>query len=72
MSTATQEIIEVCESLPPEKQLEVANFARFQLAREQDERWERTLDEKRPRPRLEAFLHGSASEEDGPLDPKRL
>ena len=29
MSTATEEIIRVCEALPPEKQTEVADFARF-------------------------------------------
>lgn len=72
MSTATQEIIEVCEALPPEKQSEVVDFARFLLARQEDERWERTLDEKRARPRLEAFLRESAAEGDEPLDPSRL
>jgi hypothetical protein len=72
MSTATREIIEVCEALPPEKQSEVMDFAKFLLARQDDERWERTLDEKRSRPRLEAFLRESAAEGDEPLDPTRL
>ncbi len=38
MSTATEEIIHVCEALPPEKQSEVIDFARFLLARQDDER----------------------------------
>ena len=72
MSTATQEIIEVREALPPEKRSEVADFARFLLARQDDERWERSLDEKRARPRLEAFLRESAAEGEEPLDLNRL
>ena len=72
MSTATAEIIQVCEALPPEKQSEVIDFARFLLAREEDDRWERSLAETRPRPRFDAFLRESAAEADEPLDPRRL
>ena len=72
MSTATAEIIHVCEALPPEKQSEVIDFARFLLAREDDDRWERLLAETRPRPRFDAFLRESAAEADAPLDPRRL
>jgi len=72
MSTATQEILKACEALPPEKQTEAADFARFLLARMEDEQWERTLDDARPRPRLEAFLRESAAEGDEPLDLKRM
>ena len=72
MSTATEEIIHVCEALPPEKQSEVIDFARFLLARQDDERWEQTLAERQPRPRLDAFLRESATEADEPLDPQRL
>ena len=72
MSTATEEIIQVCEALPPEKQSEVIDFARFLLAREDDERWERMIAESKPRPRLDAFLRESAAEGDEPLDLERL
>jgi hypothetical protein len=72
MSTATEEIIQVCEALPPEKQLEVIDFARFLLARQDDERWERLVADPQARPKLEAFLRESAAEADEPLDLRRL
>ena len=72
MSDATEEIIQVCEALPPEKRSEVANFARFLLARQSDEHWERLIANPQPRPRLEAFLQQSTAEADEPLDPSRL
>jgi len=72
MSTATEEIIQVCEALPPDKQSEVIDFARFLLARQDDERWEQLLAAPQTRPRLDAFLRESAAEGDEPLDPRRL
>jgi hypothetical protein len=72
MSNATEEIIRVCEALPPEKQTEVADFARFLLARLDDEAWGRILEEQKRRPRFEAFLRDSAAEGDEPLDLERL
>ena len=72
MSTATEEIIRVCETLPPDKQTEVADFARFLLARQDDERWEQLVASPGPRPKLDAFLRESAAEPDEPLDPQRL
>lgn len=72
MSTATEELVRVCEALPPEKRAEVADFARFLLARQEDEAWERTLAVPRRRPQLESFLRDSAAEGDEPLDMKRL
>ena len=72
MSSTSEEIFRVCEALPPEKQAEVADFARFLLSRQDDEAWERILAEEKPRPRLEAFLRESALEGDEPLDAKRL
>jgi hypothetical protein len=66
------EIAKLCESLPPAKRDEVADFARFLLFREQDARWEDILDNPSPRPHLEAFLRDSASEEHEPLDLRRL
>jgi hypothetical protein len=72
MSSTTQEILQVCESLPPEKQSELADFARFLLARQADEAWERSIAYPQPRPRLDAFLRESAAEGASPLDPSRL
>ena len=72
MSESTQEIIQICEALPAEKQAEIADFARFLLAQQEDDAWERELASNRPRPRLEAFLKASAAEGDAPLDPSDL
>lgn len=71
MSTV-QEIVQVCEALPEDKQVELVDFARFLLARQSDEAWERRLSYSQPRPRLDAFLQESAAESDEPLDMNRL
>jgi hypothetical protein len=42
VSTATEEIIRLCETLPPEKRAEVVDFARFLLARVEEEPNEKT------------------------------
>jgi hypothetical protein len=70
--SAVQEIVQVCEALPEEKQAEVADFARFLLARADDQAWERLLSHPGRRPRLDEFLRESAKEGDEPFDPKRL
>lgn len=72
MSKTTAELIQVCESLPPEKQAELTDFARFLLARQDDEAWEQRLASPRARPCLDKFLRESAAEKDEPLDPRRL
>ena len=66
------EIAELCAALPPEKQEEVADFARFLLSRENDARWEASIEDPNSRPRLDAFLRESATEGDEPLDSGRL
>jgi hypothetical protein len=63
------EITELCEALTPEKRQEVADFARFLLARQDDANWESRIDD--PSTRLDAFLRESADEESGPLDLRR-
>src|SRR3954467_3529808 len=40
MSTGTQELIRICEQLPEARRAEVADFARFLLARESEGRQE--------------------------------
>ena len=72
MSATTEEIIRVCESLPPEKQSEVADFARFLLARQGDEAWEHLIDSSKRRPRLEAFMETAIREGHDELDVNKL
>ena len=73
MSAETQEIIRICEALPDSKRGAVADFARFLLARQGDEAWDRIMADTTPRPRLESFLRDSAAEGgEQPLDPNRL
>ncbi len=72
VSITTEDIARVCEALPPDKQIEVSDFARFLLARQADEAWEQRLAYPQTRPRLDVFLRDSAAEGDEPLDPNRL
>lgn len=62
MSTETEELIRICESLPAAKRGEVADFARFLAVRQDDERWESLIATPQSRPKLEAFLRDSAAE----------
>ena len=76
MSTATTEIVRLCEALPEEKRMEVMDFARFLLGRTghpDDLSWEERLADPVRRPKLEAFLQQSAAEGgDEPLDISQL
>jgi hypothetical protein len=72
MSSETQELIRTFEQLPEAKRVEVADFARFLLAQQGDERWEQIIAEPKPRPKLDAFLKQSKAEGAGPMDMGRL
>jgi hypothetical protein len=72
MSSTTAEIIQLCDALPLEKQLELADFAHFLLARQDDEAWENLLAYPKSRPRLDSFLQDSATEGDESLNPNRV
>lgn len=72
MSTETEELIRICEALPEEKRIEVADFARFLLAQQDDERWERLIASPGRRAKLDAFLRESAAEGAAPLSPVSL
>jgi hypothetical protein len=72
VSSATEEIVRVCEALSPEKRDEVVDFARFLLAKAGDDRWEELIASPERRPKLDAFLKESASKGDEPLDVRRL
>ena len=72
MSSETEEIIRICEALPEAKRTEVADFARFLAARQNDEHWEQLLASPERRPKFDAFLRESAVEAEEPFDPSRL
>jgi len=76
VSTATTEIVRLCEALPEEKRMEVMDFARFLLDRTEhpgDVAWEERLTDPVRRPKLETFLQQSAAEGgDESLDITRL
>lgn len=72
MSIETQELVEICEQLPASERAEVKDFARFLLARHEDDAWERTINDPKPRPKLDAFVRDALAEGSEPLDPDRL
>ena len=67
-------IAEEAATLSAERQNEILDFVLFvkQRALDDDEAWERTLADARPRPKLDAFLRAAAAEGEEPLDPARL
>lgn len=72
MSTQTKELIRICEQLPEEQRTEVADFARFLLAKHDDHAWERAVADPRPRPKLDDFVREAMAEGTEPLDPDRM
>ena len=72
MAMSSLEIVELCDALTPEKRAEVADFARFLLSREENQHWERIIDDPSPHPRLEAFLRESSTETDEVFNLQRL
>ena len=72
MSIETQDIIRICEQLAEDERTEVADFARFLLARHEDEAWERTIADPRPRPKLDEFVRQSLAEGSEALDVDKL
>ena len=74
MTSETQELLDICEQLPDLERAEVADFARFLLAKRQnipdeDEAWERTIADGRRRPKLDEFVRAAMAEGSEPLDP---
>ena len=68
MNSMAEELVRIWESLPEAQRNEVADFARFLAARQDDERWESLVAYPKPRPKLDAFLDESAKEGETPLD----
>ena len=62
MSVEAVEFIEIFEALPVEKKIEVTDFARFLFERSEDERWEKIVNDDKPRIKLEAFARASEAE----------
>lgn len=72
MSVGTEELIRTFEQLPEAKRIEVADFARFLLAQQDEERWDQIIADPQPRPKPDAFLKASKAEGSEPLDADRL
>ena len=72
MTLKPRKLIRICDALPQEKRTEVADFARFLLARESDEAWERTLGDPGGHPKLDAFVKEALAEGSESLDLDRL
>ena len=72
MNGAANELIDICEHLPADKQATLTHFARFLLAESDDAHWEAILNNPAPRPRLDAFLEASARQPAEPLNPDQL
>lgn len=73
MSAVSQELIEIVDKLPEEKAKEVVDFARFLQQQASDMAWESIIGDKRPRPKLDAFVADALREEPvEPLDPDKL
>lgn len=72
MSTETQDLIRICEALPENARAEVADFARFLLAKHDDDAWEGIIADPRGRPKLDEFVRDALSEGSAPLDVDNL
>jgi len=72
MSTETQDLIRIWEALPEVERAEVADFARFLLARHDGDAWERIIADPSRRPKLDEFVRDSLAEGTEPLDVDRL
>jgi hypothetical protein len=72
MSVETEELLSICEQLPEAKRIEVADFARFLLTQQGDERWEQIIAQTKPRPKFDEFLKASRAEGSEPMDMGRL
>ena len=68
MSSDTQELIRICEQLGEDERAEVADFARFLLAKHDNAQWERSIADPKRRPKLEEFVRASLSEGSEPRD----
>jgi hypothetical protein len=73
MAAMPNELTEIIKKLPEEKAREVVDFARFLQQQEGDAAWERIIEEKRSRPKLDAFVADALRETPSePLDPNKL
>ena len=72
MSNDAQELIRICELLPQDEQAEVTDFARFLLAKHEDEAWEQSIADPRPRAKLDEFVREALAEGSEPLDVDKL
>lgn len=57
-----REIVRISEAPPEGDRSEVADFARFLLAKQEDDAWERSIADPRPRPALDKFVREARAE----------
>jgi hypothetical protein len=73
MISVAEEIVRLCETLPLDKQSELANFARFLQQQSGDDEWKRIIAEQRSYPKLQQFATAALNEGSAePLDPSKL
>jgi len=72
MSVEALEFIEIFEALPVEEKFEVTDFARFLFERSGDDRWEKIVNDDKPRIKLEAFAQACEQEGSEQLDLGKL
>jgi hypothetical protein len=70
-AVSASEIIKELPKLSEAERRAVLNKLR-ELSQLDDERWDKLLNDPKPRPKLEAFLRESAAEGESPLDLNRL
>jgi Protein of unknown function (DUF2281) len=73
MAAMTNELADIIRELPEEKAQEVVDFARFLQQQAGDLAWERIIEDKHPRPKMDAFVADALCEGPSePLDPNKL
>lgn len=71
-SAETEKLNRICDALPEGKRTEVTDFARFLLARESEDAWERILGDPGGHPKLDVFVKEALAEGSETLDLDRL
>ena len=68
MNADMQDLVRICERLPEREQAVLVDFARFLVAKLEDEAWERAIADPRARPKLDDFVRAALAERIEPTD----